>query len=160
MKNIINLVVEEELHGKRIDLVIAKKNDFLSRTRVKNLIINGNLSINNKIVNDASKKIFKDDKVFLTIPLPKKASLKPLKYKLDIIYNDEDLLVINKSAGISMHPGAGNYDNTIVNALMNLNDNNLSNIGDELRPGIVHRIDKDTSGLVVVAKNNLSLIHI
>ena len=65
MKNIINLVVEEELHGKRIDLVIAKKNDFLSRTRVKNLIINGNLSINNKIVNDPSKKIFKDDKVFL-----------------------------------------------------------------------------------------------
>ena len=70
--------------------------------------------------------------------------------------NDEDLLVINKSAGISMHPGAGNYDNTIVNALMDLNDNNLSNIGDELRPGIVHRIDKDTSGLVVVAKNNKS----
>ena len=137
MKNIINLVVEEELHGKRIDLVIAKKNDFLSRTRVKNLIINGNLSINNKIVNDPSKKIFKDDKVFLIIPLPKKASLKPFKYKLDIIYDDEDLLVINKSAGISMHPGAGNYDNTIVNALMNLNDNNLSNIGDELRPGIV-----------------------
>jgi len=156
MKNIINLVVEEELHGKRIDVVIAKKNDSLSRTRIKNLIINGNLSINNKIVNDPSKKIFKDDKVFLTIPLPKKASLKPFKYKLDIIYNDEDLLVINKSAGISMHPGAGNYDNTIVNALMDLNDNNLSNIGDELRPGIVHRIDKDTSGLVVVAKNNKS----
>ena len=151
MKNIINLVVEEELHGKRIDVVIAKKNDSLSRTRIKNLIINGNLSINDKIVDDPSKKIFKDDKVFLTIPLPKKASLKPFKYKLDIIYNDEDLLVINKSAGISMHPGAGNYDNTIVNALMDLNDNNLSNIGDELRPGIVHRIDKDTSGLVVVA---------
>ena len=124
MKNIINLVVEEELHGKRIDVVIAKKNDFLSRTRIKNLIINGNLSINNEIVNDPSKKIFKDDKVFLKIPVPKKASLKPFKYKLNIIYNDEDLLVINKSAGISMHPGAGNYDNTIVNALMDLNDKN------------------------------------
>ena len=156
MKNIINLVVEEELYGKRIDVVIAKKNDSLSRTRIKNLIINGNLSINNKIVNDPSKKIFKDDKVFLTIPLPKKASLKPFKYKLNIIYNDKDLLVINKSAGISMHPGAGNYDNTIVNALMDLNDNNLSNIGDELRPGIVHRIDKETSGLLVIAKNNFT----
>ena len=77
MKNIINLVLEEELHGKRIDVVIAKKNDSLSRTRIKNLIINGNLSINNKIINDPSKKIFKGDKVFLTIPLPKKASLKP-----------------------------------------------------------------------------------
>ena len=94
MKNFINLVVEEELHGKRIDVVIAKRNDSLSRTRIKNLIINGNLSINNKIVNDPSKKIFKGDKVFLTIQLPKKASLKPFKYKLDIIYNDEDLLVL------------------------------------------------------------------
>ena len=93
MKNIINLVVEEELYGKRIDVIIAKKNNSLSRTRIKNLIVNGNLSINNKIVNDPSKKIYKDDKVFLTIPLPKKASLKPFKYKLDIIYNDEDLLV-------------------------------------------------------------------
>ena len=120
MKNIINLVVEEELHGKRIDVVIAKKNVSFSRTRIKKLIINGNLSVNDKIVNDPSKKIFKDDKVFLTIPLPKKASLKPLKYKLDIIYNDEDLLVINKSAGISMHPGAGNYDNIINALLLNL----------------------------------------
>ena len=156
MKNIINLVIDGELHGKRIDAVIAQKNDSLSRTRIKNLVINGNLSINDEIVSDPSKKIYKDDKVSLTIPLPKKASLKPFKYKLNIIYNDEDLLVINKSAGISIHPGAGNYDNTIVNALMDLNDNNLSNIGDELRPGIVHRIDKDTSGLVVIAKNNKS----
>jgi len=73
---------------------------------------------------------------------------------LDIVYEDKDLLVINKSAGISMHPGAGNYDKTIVNALMNYCEGNLSTIGDELRPGIVHRIDKDTSGLIVVAKNN------
>ena len=85
---------------------------------------------------------------------PEKASLKPYNYKLDIVYEDDDLLVINKSAGISMHPGAGNYDNTIVNALMNYCGGNLSTIGDELRPGIVHRIDKDTSGLIVIAKNN------
>ena len=68
--------------------------------------------------------------------------------------DDKDLIVINKSSGISMHPGAGNYDNTIVNALINHDKKNLSNIGDELRPGIVHRIDKDTSGLIIVAKNN------
>jgi 23S rRNA pseudouridine1911/1915/1917 synthase len=80
--------------------------------------------------------------------------LNPYNYKLDIIYEDDDLLVINKSAGISIHPGAGNYDNTIVNALMNYCGGNLSTIGDELRPGIVHRIDKDTSGLIVIAKNN------
>ena len=80
--------------------------------------------------------------------------MKPYNYKLDIIYEDGDLLVINKLAGISIHPGPGNYDNTIVNALVHYCDGNLSNIGDELRPGIVHRIDKDTSGLVVIAKNN------
>jgi len=87
---------------------------------------------------------------------PKKVSLKPYEYKLDIVYEDSDLIVINKFVGISMHPSVGNYDNTIVNALMNYNDKKLSNIGDELRPGIVHRIDKDTSGLIVIAKNNLS----
>ena len=86
--------------------------------------------------------------------MPQKASLKPYNYKLDIIFEDEDLIVLNKPAGIVMHPGAGNFDNTIVNALINHDKNSLSNIGDELRPGIVHRIDKNTSGLVVIAKNN------
>jgi len=156
MKNIINLVSDEKSEGKRIDLFIAENKSDLSRTRVKNLIINGNLTINNNIINDPSKKIYKDDKITITIPEPKKASLKPFNYKLNIVHEDEDLLVINKSAGISMHPGAGNYDKTIVNALMNLDNKKLSNIGDELRPGIVHRIDKDTSGLVVIAKNNKS----
>ena len=81
--------------------------------------------------------------------------MKPYDYKLDIVFEDPDLIVINKNAGISMHPSVGNYDNTIVNALMNYNKK-LSSIGDELRPGIVHRIDKDTSGLIVIAKNNIS----
>ena len=99
------------------------------------------------------------DEITFEIPEPEKASLKPYDYKLDIVHEDDDLIVINKSAGISMHPGAGNYDNTIVNALINYNKN-LSNIGDELRPGIVHRIDKDTSGLVVIAKNNKAHEHL
>ena len=90
----------------------------------------------------------------------KKISLKPYNYKLDIIYEDIDLIVINKSAGISIHPAVGNYDNTIVNALIYYSGKNLSNIGDELRPGIVHRIDKDTSGLIVVAKNNRSHVNL
>ena len=84
----------------------------------------------------------------------KKESIKPFNYKLNIEFEDEDIIVINKSSGISIHPGAGNYDNTIVNALMNLRGRKYSNIGGELRPGIVHRIDKDTSGLIVIAKNN------
>jgi pseudouridine synthase, RluA family len=86
--------------------------------------------------------------------------LKPYKFKLDIIYEDDDLIVLNKPAGIIMHPGAGNFDNTIVNALINYNKDSLSNIGDELRPGIVHRIDKNTSGLVVIAKNNQAHEHL
>jgi 23S rRNA pseudouridine1911/1915/1917 synthase len=154
MKNIINLVVDQKSQGKRLDSYIAEKKEELSRTRVKNLIINGSIKVNNEEVKDPSKKIFDEDTITLNIPEPKKASLKPYKYKLNIIYEDEDLLVIDKLAGISMHPGAGNYDNTIVNALMNLENKNFSNIGDELRPGIVHRIDKDTSGLIVIAKNN------
>ena len=154
MKNIINLVVDQKSQGKRLDSYIAEKKEELSRTRVKNLIINGSIKVNNEEVNEPSKKIFEEDTITLNIPEPKKASLKPYKYKLNIIYEDEDLLVIDKLAGISMHPGAGNYDNTIVNALMNLENKNFSNIGDELRPGIVHRIDKDTSGLIVIAKNN------
>ena len=156
MKNIINLIVNKEGIGKRIDLYIRTKKKELSRTRIKNLILNKKLKLNNKVIENPSKKLSKDDKIILEIPEPKKLSLKPYNYKLDIIYEDKDLIVINKFAGISMHPGPGNYDNTIVNALINYDYKNLSNIGDELRPGIVHRIDKDTSGLVVIAKNNNS----
>ena len=156
MKNIIKLIVHECEKGIRIDTFIAKEKKDLSRTRVKNLILNENLKINNVIIKDPSKKITKGDKIIFKIPEPIKASLKPFQYKLDIIHEDEDLIIINKSAGISMHPGAGNFDNTIVNALMNFDNKKLSNIGDELRPGIVHRIDKDTSGLIMVAKNNKS----
>ena len=98
--------------------------------------------------------------ITLTIPEPKKASLEPYKMKLNIIYEDEDLIVLNKPAGIVMHPGAGNYDKTIVNALIHHDKNSLSNIGDQLRPGIVHRIDKNTSGLIVIAKNNQTHEHL
>jgi len=156
MKNIINIIVKDEESGSRIDSFISKKEKKLSRTRIKNLILQKNLKLNNLIIISPSQKIATGDKINLVIPEPKKASLKPYKFKIDIIYEDNDLLVLNKPAGIVIHPGAGNYDNTIVNALVNHCGKGLSNIGGELRPGIVHRIDKDTSGLVVVAKNNFS----
>ena len=155
MKNIINLIVEKVEDNQRVDQFIADKEPTLSRTRIKNLIINSELKINQKVIKDPSKKIAIGDSITLEIPEPKQLSLKPYKYKLDIIFEDEDLLIINKNAGISIHPGPGNYDNTIVNALINYNKK-LSNIGDELRPGIVHRLDKDTSGLILIAKNNIS----
>ena len=156
MKNTINLIVKDDENTQRVDQFISYKEKDLSRTRIKNLILNKKLKINKKNITDPSKKIYFDDIVDLEIPEPKKTSLKPFNFKLDIVYEDKDLLVVNKPAGISMHPGAGDYDKTLVNALIHYDSKNLSNIGDELRPGIVHRIDKDTSGLVVVAKNNVS----
>ena len=154
MEKKINLIVKDKDKNLRVDVFINKKVNDISRTRVKNLILNRKLRINGKIIIDPSKKICADDIIYLNIPKPKKASLKPYNFKLDIVYEDGDLIVLNKPAGIVMHPGAGNLDNTIVNALVKYDKNSLSNIGDELRPGIVHRIDKNTSGLVVIAKNN------
>ena len=160
MEKKINLIVKDEDKNLRVDVFINKKENELSRTRIKNLILKKFLKINNKIIIDPSKKILKGDLLALTIPEPKKVSLKPYKYELNITYEDDDLIVLDKPAGIVMHPGAGNYDNTIVNALMNHDRNSLSNIGGELRPGIVHRIDKNTSGLVVIAKNNQTHEHL
>ena len=154
MKKKINLIVEDADKNLRVDVFINKKENKISRTRIKNLILDKKLKLNNQINIDPSKKVSCGDTLELIIPEPKIASLTPYNYKLDIIYEDEDLIVINKPAGIVMHPGAGNFDKTIVNALINYDKNSLSNIGDELRPGIVHRIDKNTSGLIVVAKNN------
>tara|TARA_A100001015_G_scaffold222774_1_gene250874 strand:- start:5 stop:703 length:699 start_codon:yes stop_codon:yes gene_type:complete len=154
MKKKINLIAEEQDKNLRVDVFINKKEKSISRTRVKNLILDKQLNLNDRIMMDPSKKINPGDNIDLIIPEPKKASLKPYKFELDIVYEDKDLIVLNKPSGIVMHPGAGNFDNTIVNALINYDKNSLSNIGDELRPGIVHRIDKNTSGLVVIAKNN------
>ncbi len=154
MEKNINFIVKEEENNSRVDILINQRDKLISRTRVKNLILKNKLTINNILINDPSKKVNIGDQVVLEIPKPEVASLKPYNYKLEIEYEDEDLLVINKPAGIIMHPGAGNYDKTIVNALIHYDKNSLSNIGDELRPGIVHRIDKNTSGLVVIAKNN------
>ena len=156
MKNIINLIVKDNEIGQRVDQFISNNKKDLSRTRIKNLIINKKLKINNETIDNPAKKINTNDNIEIEIPKAKKVSLKPYNLKLDIVYEDENLLVVNKPSKISMHPGAGEYDKTLVNALMYYDSKNLSNIGDEVRPGIVHRIDKDTSGLVVIAKNNLT----
>ena len=154
MEKNINFIVEQYENNLRVDVLINKREVLISRTRIKNLILKEKLKLNNKIINNPSKKVVTGDRLSLQIPEPKKASLKPYDLKLKIIYEDKDLLIIDKPAGIIMHPGAGNYDKTIVNALVNYDKDSLSTIGDELRPGIVHRIDKNTSGLVVIAKNN------
>ncbi|MDA9744234.1 RluA family pseudouridine synthase [Candidatus Pelagibacter sp.] len=155
MKKIINLLVGTQDDILRVDQFINKYEKDLSRSKIKNLILKKNLSINNKLNDDPSKKIKINDKISLIIPEPEEVNLKPFEYKIEIIYEDNDLLVLNKKADISMHPGAGNKDKTLVNALINYKKK-LSNINGELRPGIVHRIDKHTSGLVVIAKNNFT----
>jgi len=160
MNKIINLIVDKNNQNKRVDIFLSKYEEKISRTKIKNLIEKGYLEINNQIVLEPSKKISVKDKVKLEVPKLKKLEIKPYKYKLDIIYEDNDVMVINKPAGLVVHPGAGNFDNTLVNALINYDKKNLSSINGELRPGIVHRLDKDTSGVIIVAKNNFAHVHL
>ena len=127
MEKKINLTVDKTENELRVDIFIKKREDIISRTRIKNLILDEKLRINNKVITDPSKKIFLNDEIKLVIPEAKKASLKPYKFNLDIVFEDKDLIVLNKPSGIVMHPGAGNFDNTIVNALMNYSKNSFSN---------------------------------
>lgn len=154
MKNIIKFVIKEKDIGQRVDNIIKNYVKYKSRNQIKNLILNNCLKVNEKIEKSPSKKLNFLDKIIFKIPEEPQMELKPYEYKLNIVFEDNDLLVIDKAAGISMHPGAGNYEKTLVNALINYNKINLSNLGGNFRPGIVHRIDKNTSGLIVVAKNN------
>ena len=160
MNKIINLIVDENNQNKRVDIFLSKYEEKISRTKIKNLIEKGYLEINNLKVLEPSKKVNIKDKIKLEVPELKKLEIKPYKYKLDIIYEDNDVMVINKPAGLVVHPGAGNFDNTLVNALINYDKKNLSSINGELRPGIVHRLDKDTSGVIIVAKNNFAHTHL
>ena len=156
MKKSINFIISNYDHKKRIDVILVKNLVNYSRNRIQNFIKTNNLKINNLVVSDPSKKVSYGDKIKLSIPEEKQISLKPYDYDLDIIHEDSDLIVLNKRSGISIHPGPGNYENTVVNALIKHNGKNLSSIGHKFRPGIVHRLDKNTSGLVLIAKNNFT----
>ena len=155
MKKIIKLFVDDQNSNKRLDIFISSKITDISRTRIKNLILDGFVKVNDKINYEPSKKINLKDNITIEIPPPKKTNIKPYDYNLEIVFEDSDIIIINKPAGLVVHPGAGNTENTLVNALINYCKENLSSIGGELRPGIVHRLDKDTSGLLVVAKNDI-----
>ncbi len=159
-KDIFNISVPPNCHEYRIDKFLQSQIKNLSRTRLQALIRDGQLKINQVIVKNPSKKIKNEDKIEINFPPAKEAFIKPSKISLDILYEDDDVIVINKSPGVVVHPGAGNYENTIVNGLLHLYKNNLSSVGGKLRPGIVHRIDKDTSGVIVVAKNDNAHINL
>ena len=153
-KNTFNTIVPIDCHGYRIDKFLQLQINKLSRTRLQTLIHDGEVTLNNVTIDSPAKKIRNKDKIEINFPPPKETHIKANKIDLDILYDDDDLVIINKHPGIVVHPGAGNYEKTIVNGLIHKYQNNLSNIGGKLRPGIVHRIDKDTSGVIVVAKND------
>jgi 23S rRNA pseudouridine1911/1915/1917 synthase len=159
-KNIFNIIVSQNSDGCRIDKLLQSEIVELSRTRLQALIHDGHVKVNDITVNNASKKIKEKDEIKVNFPPPKETLIKANKIPINILYDDNDVIVINKSPGVVVHPGAGHHDNTIVNGLLFKYKNNLSSIGGKIRPGIVHRIDKDTSGIIVVAKNDNAHINL
>tara|TARA_A100001015_G_scaffold296088_1_gene375878 strand:+ start:2248 stop:3228 length:981 start_codon:yes stop_codon:yes gene_type:complete len=156
MNNTIKFSVDEKNSGKRLDVFLTKNTKNLTRSFLKKLIEHNQVKLNKKIITLPSTKVKYNDQIIINITEKEQQNIKPKKIKLDIIYEDDDILVINKSKGMVVHPGASNYENTLVNALLFKYKKRLSNINGPLRPGIVHRIDKETSGLLVIAKNNLA----
>jgi len=155
-KKIFNINESEDISVLRLDKFLQSKLKDFSRTKIQSLIKDGNIKINDKLIYESAKKIKFNDKIEVNFPPVKNTQIKPYKMILDIQYEDDDIIIINKPPGIVVHPGAGNFEKTIVNGLLYHYENKLSNIGGKLRPGIVHRIDKDTSGIIVVAKNDFT----
>ena len=155
MNNTIKFLVSK-INVERLDVYLSKKMKNYTRSFIKKLILQKLVSVNRKISTSPSLKIKKNDRIIVKIVNKREKELIPKKIKLNIIYEDSDILVINKPKGLVVHPGAGNFQNTLANGLVFRYKKNLSNINGDFRPGIVHRIDKETSGLLVIAKNNLS----
>ena len=156
-EKVFNLEISDKSNGSRIDKFLQLNlGEEISRSKIQNLIINGFVKLNNSTILENSKKIKTKDKIKVIFPTPKETWIEPQKISLNILYDDDDIIIVNKPAGMVVHPGAGNYNYTLVNALLFHYKNKLSNIGGKLRPGLVHRIDKDTSGVIVVAKNDFA----
>ena len=156
MKNTIKFSVDEKDSGKRLDKYLAENINEFTRSFLKKLIKENQVKLNNTILFNPSTKVKYKDQIIINIIDKNRQNVTPKKIKLDIIHEDKDILIVNKPKGMVVHPGANNYENTLVNALLYKYKTNLSDVNGDLRPGIVHRIDKETSGLLVVAKNNLT----
>jgi len=156
MKNTIKFSVDEKDSGKRLDKYLAENINEFTRSFLKKLIKEKQVKLNNTILFNPSTKVKYKDQIIINIIDKNHQNVIPKKIKLDIIHEDKDILIVNKPKGMVVHPGANNYENTLVNALLYKYKTNLSDVNGDLRPGIVHRIDKETSGLLVVAKNNLT----
>lgn len=154
-----NIKVKKEEENNRIDSYLAKQKEELSRVAVQRLIEEEKILVNGKKTK-ASYKIQEDDEITIEKEEPKEIELKAQDIPVEIIYEDSDIIVVNKPKGMVVHPANGNPDGTLVNAIMSICKDSLSGIGGEIRPGIVHRIDKDTSGILIVAKNDKAHINL
>ncbi len=152
--------VDESKIGIRIDKFIAEDITEFSRAQVQRLIENGFVYTDDEMIADKNYKTRNGDIYQITLPEPQQATPQPENIPLDILYEDNDLIVVNKSAGMTVHPAAGVYHGTLVNALLYHCKNSLSGIGGVARPGIVHRIDRNTSGILVVAKTDIAHRHL
>lgn len=150
----IEFSTEEKDKDQRVDKFLSERLTGKSRSYIQGLIQEGNVKVGNKAVK-SNYKIKTKDIISVNVPEPIELEVKAEKIELDVLYEDEDLIVINKPQGMVVHPAAGNYSGTLVNALLN-HCKDLSGINGVIRPGIVHRIDKDTSGVLVIAKNDNS----
>ena len=146
--------IDKETQSTRIDLVLSLLLSETSRSFIQKLIEGGRLTINGQLCTSKKYKVSEGDVVEITVPEPEKLVIEEENIPLDIVYEDDDVLVINKPRGMVVHPAVGNYTGTLVNAVMYHCKDRLSSINGVIRPGIVHRIDKDTSGLLMIAKNN------
>ena len=149
------MILIADISGERLDAFLARCADGLSRSAAQKLIEEGHVLRNGKTPKK-NEKLNAGDEISITIPEPKEVDIVAKDIPLDIVYEDEDVVVINKPKGLVVHPAAGHQDDTLVNGLLYAMGDDLSGINGELRPGIVHRIDKDTSGLLAVAKNDLA----
>lgn len=154
--NIHYLQVPCEQAGLRLDKYLAVSLPDISRSQVKRLIEGGSVCKSDKVVYDCSMLVKEGDNYVVTVPPPEDTDITPASIPLNILYEDGDLLVIDKQAGLTVHPGAGNHNDTLANALVAHCGDSLSGIGGVMRPGIVHRLDKDTSGVMLAAKTDLA----
>lgn len=149
-------LIDQESKGTRLDLVLSLQLEEVSRSFVQKLLEQGQVKVNGQECTTKKYKVSEGDSIEILIPEPKELKIEPENLSLDIVYEDDDLLVINKQRGMVVHPAPGNEDGTLVNGIMYHCGDRLSSINGVIRPGIVHRIDKDTSGLLVVAKNDIA----
>lgn len=160
MSEILEFIVNEDEKGERIDKYLSLKIEGKSRNAIQKLMEEEAVSVNDSVILNSSFKIKACDKITVTIPDVKEVEIEPENIKLDILYEDKDILIVNKPKDMVVHPAAGHTSGTLVNAIMYHCKDDLSGINGELRPGIVHRIDKDTTGSLIICKNDEAHNHI